>query len=147
VSQIGRERIIQDLVRASARFSGKLLGDAADSIWTMEAGMMAGGERDHLRDLIRKCRYRGTDVDFAVSGEEVPYPAYVWYWRIAQSYSWQVAVFSRGRSSSPRLNRLCRRYCALACASDISVHCVWTISGWNFADKPSRGVRVVRSDG
>ena len=49
--------------------------------------------------------------------------------------------FTKGRSSSPRLNRLLRRVNALSLMSDsLPVH-PWTISKWNEADRPSRMFR------
>ena len=45
---------------------------------------------------------------------------------------------SKGRSSSPRLNRLLRRVNALSLMGDVLPVHLWTISKWNFADKPSR---------
>ena len=45
---------------------------------------------------------------------------------------------TKGRSSSPRLNRLLRRVNALALMSGtLPIH-LWTISKWNEADRPSR---------
>ena len=47
-------------------------------------------------------------------------------------------VLTKGRSSSPRLNRLLRRVNSLILMADcLPVH-FWTISKWNFADTPSR---------
>ena len=45
---------------------------------------------------------------------------------------------TKGRSSSPRLNRLLRRTNALILISECQPLHLWTISKWNFADKPSR---------
>ena len=47
-------------------------------------------------------------------------------------------IAAKGRSSSKLLNRLCRRYAALALASDCYVLTLWTISSWNRADLGSR---------
>ena len=49
-------------------------------------------------------------------------------------------VVAKGRSSSKRLNRLCRRYGALALACDVYVLCLWSISHWNYADTGSRAI-------
>jgi hypothetical protein len=51
-----------------------------------------------------------------------------------------VGVLAKGRSSSKRLNRLCRRAAAIVLAADQYPVYTWTISGWNFADRPSRRV-------
>ena len=45
---------------------------------------------------------------------------------------------AKGRSSSRRLNQVLRRCTALLIASDGYMFPLWTISRWNFADKPSR---------
>ena len=52
----------------------------------------------------------------------------------------QVGFFtmSKGRSKSPRLNRLLRRINALILMSQAMPIHLWTISKWNFADAPSR---------
>ena len=47
-------------------------------------------------------------------------------------------VLAKGRSSSRRLNRLCRRVMALCMAADLYPLVLWTVSRWNSADKPSR---------
>ena len=43
-------------------------------------------------------------------------------------------VFGKGRSSSKRLNRICRRVTALTLASGLIPVSLWTISKWNFSD-------------
>ena len=48
-------------------------------------------------------------------------------------------AIAKGRSSSRRLNRQLRRLLAVVLASDQYPLVLWTISKWNFADKPSRG--------
>ena len=45
---------------------------------------------------------------------------------------------TKGRSSSPRLNRVIRRISAVSFAADITPYHLWTISKWNFADHGSR---------
>lgn len=52
----------------------------------------------------------------------------------------QVLYFAlgKGRSPSKRLNRLLRRIMALTLMGDIYIFPIWTLSAWNFADKPSR---------
>ena len=47
-------------------------------------------------------------------------------------------VITKGRSSSRRLNRVCRRIAALVLAVDTYPLILWTISGWNFSDGASR---------
>jgi len=181
VEKKGRALITADLANATNRFQGEVLTAATDSVWQMEVAMVAGQERHHLRELIRSCRYRGTDVWLSLDGsttDDFPYPAYVWQWRTVMSYPWRsatchinelelsaflnyirfriqqgdlasrlvvvldskvaIAIISRGRSSSLRLNRVARRLCALCCVSDVYPHALWTVSGWNFADIPSR---------
>ncbi|CAE7227476.1 unnamed protein product [Symbiodinium sp. CCMP2592] len=43
-------------------------------------------------------------------------------------------VLGKGRSSSKRLNRICRRVTALTLASGVLPISLWTISKWNFSD-------------
>eukprot|EP00435_Cladocopium_sp_Y103_P035566 s1373_g9.t1 len=45
---------------------------------------------------------------------------------------------SKGRSPAKRINRLLRRLAALQLMGDLYVLPVWTLSAWNFADRPSR---------
>eukprot|EP00971_Amphidinium_carterae_P339710 6477669-Amphidinium_carterae.1 len=47
-------------------------------------------------------------------------------------------VLAKGRSSSVRLNSIMRRLAAMCLCSDSYIVCLWTISGWNPADSPSR---------
>ena len=47
-------------------------------------------------------------------------------------------VMAKGRSSPRRLNRMCRRIMALVLAADLYPLVLWTISRWNYADRPSR---------
>eukprot|EP00435_Cladocopium_sp_Y103_P020999 s1020_g5.t1 len=47
-------------------------------------------------------------------------------------------ALTKGRSSSPRLNRLIRRVAAVSFAADLAPFHLWTISKWNFADHGSR---------
>ena len=52
------------------------------------------------------------------------------------------AVVSKGRSSALALNRPLRRLAAFLLAADIYPFAVWTVSGWNVADRPSRWGRA-----
>lgn len=52
-------------------------------------------------------------------------------------------VLTKGRSSSPRLNRLARRITALSLVGQVYAYHVWTISKWNFADHGSRRFQVI----
>ena len=45
---------------------------------------------------------------------------------------------AKGRSSSPQVNKLLKKVCALCLASDTYPLVAWTISRWNFADLASR---------
>ena len=47
-------------------------------------------------------------------------------------------AMGKGRSASTRLNRLLRRLNAMVVAGDLYLFPVWTLSAWNFADRPSR---------
>lgn len=47
-------------------------------------------------------------------------------------------VLGKGRSASTQLNRVLRRLMALQLATDSALLPIWTISPWNWADKPSR---------
>ena len=48
------------------------------------------------------------------------------------------AVVAKGRSSSRSLDSQLRKLAGLLLAGDIYPLMVWTLSGWNFADGPSR---------
>ena len=48
------------------------------------------------------------------------------------------AVLTKGRSSSKELNLQLRKCAALYLARDLYPLFAWTLSQWNFADKPSR---------
>ena len=52
----------------------------------------------------------------------------------------QVLYFALGKGRSParRLNRILRRVMALSLAGDLYLFPIWTLSAWNYADKPSR---------
>ena len=47
-------------------------------------------------------------------------------------------AIGKGRSPATRLNRILRRLMALQLAADVTVLPIWTISAWNWADRPSR---------
>ncbi len=47
-------------------------------------------------------------------------------------------ALTKGRSGSKRLNRTLRRIMAISLASRTTPVSLWTLSKWNFADKPSR---------
>ena len=47
-------------------------------------------------------------------------------------------ILGKGRSSSKRLNRVCRRVTAVTLASGVIPMTLWTISKWNFSDGASR---------
>jgi hypothetical protein len=49
-----------------------------------------------------------------------------------------VGVLAKGRSSSHRLNRICKRVAGLALATNQYPLYLWTISKWNYADLGSR---------
>ena len=52
-----------------------------------------------------------------------------------------IGAFTKGRSPSRALNRLCRRYAALCVAFQIRPVLKYVPSGLNWADGPSRGFR------
>ena len=56
-------------------------------------------------------------------------------------------VLSKGRSSSGRLNRLCRRVTAVNIATALLPISLWTISKWNFSDGASRKYEQKSSSG
>lgn len=86
----------------------------------VEAGMIPGQERVHLRSLLRAATYRGTDVRFLVDlgtdespdVHEIPYLAMRWHWQTVLAFPWKqpghinelelnkVAVFLKRRSRS-----------------------------------------------
>ena len=50
---------------------------------------------------------------------------------------------SKGRSPSRRLNKILRKLMALQLFGDLYLFPVWTLSAWNYADKPSRDIKWV----
>jgi hypothetical protein len=56
-------------------------------------------------------------------------------------------VLAKGRSSSFRLNRLCKQIMALCVFGDMCPMVLWTISGWNFADRASNKGALPNQDG
>ena len=53
-----------------------------------------------------------------------------------------LGALGRGRSSSPHLLTLCRRFAAIRVACGIRIALRWVPTGWNVADGPSRGGAV-----
>jgi len=158
---------------------------ACVAIFDLEEDMKQGMERDHLAAMARKASIRGSDLRLYLTDEdtpqELPYPAYRWYWQERLSYAWQASehinyleirafiamlkrrirqirqtnlhatcylhvvdsavtrgAVSKGRSSSPQVNKLFRKICALCLVSETYPLVAWTISRWNFADLASR---------
>ena len=60
--------------------------------------------------------------------------------RLVVNVDSQVLYFAVGKGHSPstELNRVLRRLMALQLAADVALFLLWTISAWNWADKPSR---------
>lgn len=88
--------------------------------------MTRGYEPAHLREMARRTSIRGTDLRIFLGDEkieEVPYPAYRWYWREVLSYAWreerhinegEVAAFNimlKRRAKDPAKHEL--RYLAI----------------------------------
>ena len=86
--------------------------------------MSPGQEKSHLRSLLRSASYRGTGVRFQTevddSMHEVPYLAMRWQWKTVLAFPWR----QQGHINELEMNAYC--------------YPLWTISAWNFADKPSR---------
>eukprot|EP00435_Cladocopium_sp_Y103_P025601 s2795_g6.t1 len=162
---------------------------ACVTLFELEEEMKRGTERDHLARMARKASIRGSDLRLHVTvndlPQELPYPAYRWFWEEKLSYAWKstehinyleirafIAMLKRrarqvglrstrylhivdsavtrgavakGRSSSPQVNKLLRKICALCVASDTYPLVAWTISRWNFADLASRRKPPARS--
>ena len=53
-----------------------------------------------------------------------------------------LGALGKGRSSSPALLGLCRRFAAIRAACGVRILLRWVPSGWNVADGPSRGAGV-----
>ena len=74
----------------------------------------------HVRRMLRDTSFRGCRMLVVVDS--------------------QVLFFAlgKGRSPSSQLNRILRRLMAMELAADLALFPIWTISPWNWADKPSR---------
>lgn len=74
----------------------------------------------HIRKILRDPTMRSTRILVVIDSQVLYY------------------ALGNGRSPSTQLNRVLRRLMALLLAADVSLFPVWTISPWNWADKPSR---------
>ena len=65
--------------------------DLAGDIVRMELTMMPGNEETHLKEMLRRLTIRGTELKllFQEIQEEVPYPAYRWYFKKVFSFKWK----------------------------------------------------------
>ena len=74
----------------------------------------------HVRRVLRDPQSRGVRLLIVIDSQVLFY------------------ALGKGRSPSTRLNRILRRLMALCVAADIAIFPIWTISSWNWADRPSR---------
>ena len=71
------------------------VGLAVDTLRGMVSSMVAGGEHEHLRELIRYVDQRGSDVHLWSDAplrelrQQAPYPAFLWDWAPRTSYRWK----------------------------------------------------------
>eukprot|EP00438_Fugacium_kawagutii_P019189 Skav219378 [mRNA] locus=scaffold76:715800:719114:- [translate_table: standard] len=92
-----RLRWLMDELALSTERLGRpeVCGAAAVSISFLERGMKQGEERAHLRQMLARTSYRGTEMrayvslgDEAEDQHEVPYPAHRWHWKTILSFPW-----------------------------------------------------------
>eukprot|EP00435_Cladocopium_sp_Y103_P052367 s993_g16.t1 len=142
---------------------------ACVTLFELEEEMKQGYEMDHLAAMARKASIRRSDLYPAYrwfweeklshswhTSEHINYleiRAFIAmlkrrirqvhvhatrYLHIVDSSVTREAV-AKGRSSSPQVNKLLRKICALCLVSDTYPLVAWTVSRWNFADLASRG--------
>ena len=74
----------------------------------------------HIRRLMREERFHGRRLMVVLDSQVIFY------------------ALGKGRSPASRLNRLLRRIGAMVLFGDVYLFPIWTLSAWNFADRPSR---------
>ena len=83
-----------ELSHSTARLQGtELKSRASQALFGIEEDMKRGLEKDHLAAMARKASIRGADVRLHLTvndePQELPYPAYRWFWQEKLSYSWK----------------------------------------------------------
>lgn len=81
--------LLEELAQSIARLArSEVCGAVAMEIFYMEQTMKAGEELAHLRQLLRRTSYRGSEMRAFVcldteaeDQHEVPYPAHRWHWK------------------------------------------------------------------
>ena len=74
----------------------------------------------HVRRLLREEQYHGKRLMVVLDSQVIFF------------------ALGKGRSPASRLNRLLRRLGAMVLFADVYLFPIWTLSAWNFADRPSR---------
>ena len=89
---LGREAILtRQLLQSTARLRAEELATlVAREIAALELNMKPGLEASHLKEMIRKTSIRGSDIRMHLRDQvnEIPYPAYRWWWKEVLSYAW-----------------------------------------------------------
>eukprot|EP00438_Fugacium_kawagutii_P034926 Skav206387 [mRNA] locus=scaffold834:538407:547754:- [translate_table: standard] len=88
--------LMDELCQSTARLArAEVCGGVAVHINFLERGMRPGEELAHLRQMLARVSYRGTELrsyvslgDDAEDQHEVPYPALRWEWRTILSFPW-----------------------------------------------------------
>ena len=91
--QVGRQqKIWMELKQSTQRLQDEQVSyQIAGDLALLETNMRPGGERAHLKEMVRRTGIRGTDIKlcFTQDGLAAPYPAYRWLWRDILSYAWR----------------------------------------------------------
>ena len=82
---------------SSTKHSNKagVLQEMLPELGSMIQNLSRGHEVEHLRALLNKAGFRGSDVRLLVqtlvegSRQQIPHPAPIWEWKCMQSYQWQ----------------------------------------------------------
>lgn len=84
--------IAGELAQSTERLKDEAVAmDVAGDISQLELNMQPGLERAHLKEMLRKLTIRGAELKLHLQGshEEMPYPAYRWYFKKVFSFKWK----------------------------------------------------------
>ena len=68
---------------------------AAKKVIEVMRTMKPGGEKEHLKGMLRQVSLRGTDIKLETEAEDgsqstmAPYPAFLWDWKTQLAYKWK----------------------------------------------------------
>ncbi|CAK0908038.1 unnamed protein product, partial [Prorocentrum cordatum] len=130
---------------ATARLRQEALQPAiVEKLLETMSTMRRGAEIEHLKAMLKRADYRGSDVRLTTGAlvdgcrQDVPYPAFCWEWTTAQSYGWKApqhinalestAFFNYVRSQAGSKDFHKRRFCHIFDSRVVS--CV-VAKGWS----------------